>query len=133
MAVIMVGMHHVAAAKKSVKKEEPALAAGASDKPGYNELKSHVEKLAGIDSLCKKQDTTTCYCEMAEQIRDEHDAIARLLIDDPSLRGFVIAVRQPASESVRYDLNQLPQVPDDQKCLSTIAAPTLNDLDSQEI
>lgn len=107
----------------------------ASGRPGYVNLKTHVEKLAAIDEMCKDQDPSTCYCELAQTIRNEHDAIARLLMDDPALRGFVIAVRQPASETPaqRYDLNKLPQVPDETKCLSTVSAPTLIEGDSQEI
>jgi hypothetical protein len=107
----------------------------ASGRPGFADLQKHVQKLAAIDDLCKKQDASTCYCELADRIRNEHDAIARLLMDDPALRGFVIAVRQPASEqpAQRYDLNKLPQVPDEKKCLSTVAAPTLIDGEAQEI
>jgi len=110
-------------------------ASTASSRPSYANLKGHVERLAAIDEMCKDQDASTCYCELAQTIRDEHDAIARLLMDDPALRGFVIAVRQPASETAaqRYDLNKLPQVPDEKKCLSTVAAPTLIDGESQDI
>lgn len=99
------------------------------ERPKYADLRTHVEKLAAIDRLCKQQDPSTCYCELAENIRDEHDAISRLLIDDPTLRDFVIPIRQPASAEIRYDLNTLPKVPDEKSCLNAVAAPMLIDKD----
>lgn len=115
----------------------PALAQDSelAKRKGFAELKGHVQNLADIEEMCRDQDQSLCYCELAQKISTEHEAIDRLLKDDPALRSFVIAVRYPASEqpAQRYDLNRLPAVPDDTKCLSTVAAPTLIDGDSHDI
>lgn len=95
-------------------------------RPGFAALKTHVESLAEVDSVCANEsERLACLCELADRIRDERRAIDSLLASDPSLKGFAIAVRRPAS--VTYDLAKLPKAPEESECLNAVSAPTIID------
>lgn len=133
-AGILISMH-VLHDSKPTQETELTQNSELAKRKGFSELKEHVQNLAAIQKMCRDKDESACYCELSQKITAEHEAIDRLLKDDPVLRTFVIAVRYPASaEPVeRYDLNRLPAVPDETSCLNTVAAPTLIDGDTHDI
>lgn len=109
---------------------DPAAGNPLASRPGFGTLKKHVESLAEIDGLCASQDKLACYCELADRIRSDRQAIDSLLVNDPALRGFQISVRRPASVIVSYDLSKLPKAPEESECLNAVAAPTIIDDDA---
>ncbi len=102
-------------------------------RPGFVTLRKHVESLAEVDRLCAKEDRTTCLCELADRMREDHRAIDSLLVSDTSLKSFQIAVRSPASETVSYDLAKLPKAPAEAECLNAVSAPTIIDDDGTNV
>jgi hypothetical protein len=100
---------------------------------GFAALRHHVESLAEVDGLCSKVDRTTCLCELADRMREDHRAIDSLLASDPSLKSFQIVVRRPASVTVSYDLNKLPKAPPEAECLNAVSAPTIIDDDGTNV
>lgn len=99
-------------------------------RPGFAALRQRVASLAEVDGLCAKDDRTTCLCELADRLRDDHRAIEALLASDPSLKAFQIKVRQAgAAAAVSYDLAKLPRAPAEGVCLNAVSAPTIIDDD----
>lgn len=106
---------------------EPTTSNPLAARPGFDTLKRHVESLAEIDRVCSRQDRLSCFCELADRIRTDRQAIDSLLANDPELKNFQIAVRRPASTMVSYDLSKLPKAPEEAECLNAVAAPTIID------
>jgi len=118
IAALLYGVGHVDFSRPQVNPLE--------SRPGFAALKKHVENLAEVDTVCAdKGERTACLCELADRIRDERRAIDTLLTTDPSLKGFAINIRQPAS--VTYNLQTLPKAPEESECLNAVSAPTIID------
>jgi hypothetical protein len=95
-------------------------------RPGYAALHQHVESLAEVDQLCLGgTERLPCLCELAERIREDRRAIDSLVASDPTLKGFAIEIRKPAS--VTYDFAKLPKAPEESECLNAVSSPTIID------